>query len=99
MQAEGEVVRPRPTCRARAPFDAFVEEEHVRLFGALSFVSLAGLAIADADGSNFLTFLYGTVPAGLDPETVRFYAWASASRNGEVFASDYAPDTDWMTRT
>jgi hypothetical protein len=47
----------------------------------------------------YLTFLSGSVPADLDPETVRFYAWASASRNGKVFASDYAPDTGWMTRT
>ncbi len=48
-----------------------------------------------------LTFLTGTgsAPADLDPDSVRFYAWASATRNGEVFASDYAPDTGWMTRS
>jgi hypothetical protein len=50
-------------------------------------------------GALYLTFLYGTAPADLDPATVRFYAWASASRDGKVFASDYAPDTGWMTRT
>ena len=36
-------------------------------------------------------------PADLDPETVRFYAWAGTARNGEVVALDYAPDTEWMT--
>jgi len=46
-----------------------------------------------------LTFLTPYAPSDLDPETVRFYAWASASRDREVFASDYAPDTGWMTRT
>ncbi len=57
------------------------------------------------DGDNprtlVFTFLTGTgsAPADLDPETVSFCAWASASRGGEVFASDYAPDTGWMTRT
>ena len=43
------------------------------------------------------TFLRGTAPAGLDPATVRFYAWTSASRDGVVFAEDYAPDTGWIT--
>ena len=43
------------------------------------------------------TFLPGTAPAGLDPAAVRFYAWTSASRNGVVFANDYAPDTGWIT--
>ncbi len=40
MQAEGEVVR-LPTRRVDhgAPFDTFVEEEHVRLFKALYFVT------------------------------------------------------------
>lgn len=46
-----------------------------------------------------LTFLGGSGPADLNPETVRFYAWASATRDGEVFATDYAPDTGWMTGT
>jgi hypothetical protein len=36
-------------------------------------------------------------PADLDPETVRFYAWAGTARDGEVVALDYAPDTEWMT--
>lgn len=43
------------------------------------------------------TFLPGTTPAGLFPETVRFYAWTSATRDGEVIAWDYAPDTGWAT--
>ena len=46
-----------------------------------------------------LTFLTPYAPPDLDPETVRFYAWAAESRDREVFASDYAPDTGWMTRT
>jgi hypothetical protein len=32
----------------------------------------------------------------LNPETVRFYAWASATRDGRIYAKDYAPDTGWM---
>jgi hypothetical protein len=43
-------------------------------------------------------FLPGSAPADLNPETVRFYAWASTTSDGEVFASDYAPDTGWLTR-
>lgn len=42
------------------------------------------------------TFL-GDPPYGLNPETLRFYAWTSATRDGEVVAWDYAPDTGWMT--
>lgn len=42
-------------------------------------------------------FLPGSAPADLNPETVRFYAWASASSGGEVFATDFAPDTGWLT--
>ena len=41
------------------------------------------------------TFLGPSTPADLDPETVRFYAWTSATRDGEVVAWDYAPDTGW----
>jgi len=44
------------------------------------------------------TFLGGSAPADLNPDTVRFYAWASATRDGEVVASDYAPDAGWMTK-
>ena len=44
------------------------------------------------------TFLPGTTPEDMDPKTVRFYAWASAARDGEVFALDYAPNDGWMTR-
>ena len=29
----------------------------------------------------------GSAPADLNPETVRFYAWTSATRDGEVFAT------------
>ena len=43
------------------------------------------------------TFLPGSAPEDLNPGSVRFYAWASASRGGEVFAWDYAPDAGWMT--
>jgi hypothetical protein len=42
-------------------------------------------------------FLHGAAPADLNPETVRWYAWASASSNGEVYAWDYAPDAGWAT--
>jgi len=44
------------------------------------------------------TFLDGSAPEDYSPETVRFYAWASASRDGEIIASDYAPDAGWMAR-
>jgi hypothetical protein len=43
------------------------------------------------------TFLGDTGPVGPAPESVRFYAWTSATRDGVVFANDYAPDTGWMT--
>lgn len=43
------------------------------------------------------TFLPPSAPASLDPATVRFYAWTSATRNGVVFADDYAPDIGWLT--
>ena len=45
-----------------------------------------------------LFFLPRSAPADLNPATVRWYAWASAARGGEVVASDYAPDAGWMTR-
>lgn len=45
----------------------------------------------------FLTFLGDSRPADLDPNTVRYYAWTSAARDGGVFAHDYAPDTGWMS--
>ena len=32
------------------------------------------------------SFLPGDAPAGLNPGPVRFYAWASAARGGEIFA-------------
>ena len=43
------------------------------------------------------TFLGTSGPADLDARTVRFYAWTSASSNGEVFAYDYAPSEGWIT--
>jgi hypothetical protein len=43
------------------------------------------------------TFLPPSKPADLNPKTVRFYAWTSATRDGEVFAHDYAPDEGWIT--
>jgi hypothetical protein len=43
------------------------------------------------------TFL-GDPPYGLNASTPRFYAWTSATRDGEVVAWDYAPDTGWITR-
>ncbi|MFL6205921.1 MAG: hypothetical protein ACJ739_11280 [Acidimicrobiales bacterium] len=42
-----------------------------------------------------LTFLSAALVPGLDPETVRFYVWTFATRDGVVFADDYAPDTGW----
>ena len=43
-------------------------------------------------------FLPGSAPADLNPQTVRFYAWASTARDGEVLTVDYAPDTGWLTK-
>jgi hypothetical protein len=45
------------------------------------------------------TFLPRSAPADLNPATVRWYAWASEARDGEVVASDYAPDAGWMTKS
>lgn len=45
----------------------------------------------------YFTFLPGSAPADFDHRTVRFYAWASAARGGEVFATDYVPDRGWIT--
>ena len=45
-----------------------------------------------------MIFTFLTAPTDLNPNTVRFYAWASATRDGEVFAWDYAPDAGWMTK-
>jgi hypothetical protein len=44
----------------------------------------------------YFTFLGESTPANLDPETARFYAWASVTSAGEVVAWDYAPDTGWI---
>jgi hypothetical protein len=40
----------------------------------------------------------GDPPYGPNPSTLNFYAWTSATRDGEVVAWDYAPDTGWITR-
>ena len=56
-----------------------------------------GNPLAGVPGA-FLNF-FGSQPADFDPATVRFYAWTSSTRNGEVIASDYAPDTGWITAT
>lgn len=47
--------------------------------------------------SILFIFLGDSVPQDLNPWTVRFYAWTSATRGGEVYAWDYAPDTGWIT--
>jgi hypothetical protein len=43
------------------------------------------------------TFLGASRPADLKSRTVRFYAWTSATRDGQVVAYDYAPDAGWIT--
>ena len=35
--------------------------------------------------------------AGVDSETVRFYAWSSVTEGPDVVAWDYAPDEGWLT--
>jgi hypothetical protein len=52
---------------------------------------------AQAKTTMSFTFLGGTEPAGFSPHTVRFYAWASETRDGAVVAWDTAPDSGWMT--
>lgn len=42
------------------------------------------------------TFLGGTAPAGFDAGTVRFYAWSAETVDGDLVASDFAPDTGWL---
>jgi len=56
--------------------------------------------IGEPDIPVFLTFLQeSAAPADLDPGKVRFYAWTVATRDGAVFAHDYAPDTGWVSRS
>jgi hypothetical protein len=43
------------------------------------------------------TFLGRSRPADLHPDTVRFYAWTSATLDGEVVAWDYAPNAGWIS--
>ncbi len=52
----------------------------------------------DPPGPPTMVFTFlGDPPYGLNPETLRFYAWTSATRDGEVIAYDYAPDAGWLT--
>ena len=53
----------------------------------------------EEDGGSGVTlfFLPGSAPADMT-ESVRFYAWAAESRDGEIVASDYVPDTGWSAR-
>jgi hypothetical protein len=51
----------------------------------------------EPDYPVFFTFLGDSRPAALNLETVRFYAWTSATRDGQVFAHDFAPDEGWIT--
>jgi len=44
------------------------------------------------------TFLPNTAPAGFDNDTVRFYAWASETRDGKVVAWDLAPNNGWISQ-
>jgi len=50
---------------------------------------------AGTSGGVLLTFL--KAPHGMDPRTVRFYAWAAETQGPDVVASDFAPDTGWMS--
>lgn len=43
------------------------------------------------------TFLPGSAPTNLSGWEMRFYAWASFTRNGDVVAWDYAPDSSWLS--
>jgi len=45
----------------------------------------------------WFTFLGDSAPPEMDPRSVRFYAWASLTNDGEVVARDVAPDEGWMT--
>jgi len=44
----------------------------------------------------WFTFLGGSAPPDMDGRSVRFYAWASLTINGQVVARDVAPDEGWM---
>jgi len=56
----------------------------------------AGDPIESTPPTMLFTFLPDSEPAGLDPASARFYAWASVTRDGAVTAWDYAPDTGWI---
>ena len=38
-----------------------------------------------------------SAPAGLNPETARFYVWTAVTRDGVLVANDYVPDAGWMS--
>ena len=53
----------------------------------------------DSNGRDMVFwFLRGAAPPGVSLETVRFYAWASAAKNGEIFTTDFAPNAGWLRR-
>jgi hypothetical protein len=51
-----------------------------------------------ADIQMLFTFLGSSAPDDMEAGSVRFYAWASLTRDGAVVARDVAPDEGWMTR-
>ena len=53
----------------------------------------------DPAGPSTATFAFLRGSKLGDPNLVgaRWYAWTSVSRDGEILANDYAPDTGWMS--
>jgi hypothetical protein len=49
------------------------------------------------DARMVFTFIPGSEPEDMVRRSVRFYAWASLTDDGEVVARDVAPDRGWMT--
>jgi hypothetical protein len=49
------------------------------------------------DARMVFTFIPGSEPDDMVRRSVRIYAWASLTRDGEVVARDVAPDDGWMT--
>ena len=43
------------------------------------------------------TFIGDSSPDDLNGMSMRFYAWTSCTKDGEVVAWDYAPDSTWLT--
>ena len=44
-------------------------------------------------------YFIGSPPWGRDPQTARYYAWASVTSGPDVTAWDYAPDFGWLGKT